>query len=341
MLARLSYATGLFIFTLSLFAGSFAQSETLKVKLKDGIPRVVDWTPGNPALPPVVLVNGLVYNYSRWNPLAEVLAEKGYPILRYYFRGQHNTLLAELKQDSYPKFFTDGLTSEQMGDELSEILTTLKITQPVVVVGLSYGAHIAAQLAERHPKQVKQLVLLAPLVKSLDKYDSQGAFLNWNLEQIRFWWGPFLGPAFYEYAYGFIYRGYLSQRVVPERVPSELQDYPNEYRESLFHLVRAVRDFDLTDKKFAKLPARSVTYIVAQEPTAQVFVDQVTAAKTLKKKALQSLIYLPESTHAVPDTNGPEAALIIDRIIQRENSLTAGESWVLRQGQLVPWNEKQ
>ncbi len=322
------------------FVATYSSAEVIKVKLKDGVQRVVELTPGKADLPLVVLVNGLVYNYERWNPVADVLVQKGYPVLRYYFRGQHRTLLGEIKQNKTSNLFIEGLTSESMGDELSELLTTLKIKEPVVVVGLSYGAHIAAQFAQRHPKQVQQVVFLAPLVRSLDKYDPQGAFLSWNLEQIKFWWGPFLGPSFYEYAYGMMYRGYLQQRVIPENIPTELQEHPFEYKEALFHLVRAVRDFNLSDFKFSKLNPRSVTYILAREENSAIWDDQIKAAKGLQRRGLQSLIYLPEADHAIPDSQGSEAAEILHLLVGREATLSDGSSHVLKSGALVPWDGK-
>lgn len=329
------------IFSLLLFAVSTSSAEILKVQLKDGVARTVELIAGQTDKPTVVLVNGLVYDVKRWDPLVEVLKAKGYPILRYYFRGQHATLVDELQKEAYPQFFLEGLSSEQMGEELSQILKAVKIEKKVVVVGLSYGAHVAAQLAERHPEQVQQLVLLAPLVRSLDKYDPQGAFLAWNLEQIRFWWGPVWGPAFYEYAYGVIYRGYLNLRIMPDRIPQELQAYPLQYKESLFHLVRAVRDFDLRTFKFSRLNPRSVAYVVAREESHLVFDEQLEAAENLKKRALQSVIYLPDSSHAIPDSQGREAAEILDRLMQREAGLSQGDSFVLDQGQLSPWGGRR
>lgn len=327
------------LFSVIFLFGSFSFAEVLNIKLKDGISRTVERIYGSADKPTVVLVNGLVYNYERWDPMVEILKAKDYSIIRYYFRGQHQTLVNEIEKDTIPQFFAQGLSSEQMGDELSEILKALKVEKPVVVVGLSYGAHVAAQLAERHPKQVEQLVLLAPLVRSLDKYDAQGAFLAWNLEQIKFWWGPVLGPAFYEYAYGMIYRGYLNLRIMPDRIPEELQSFPFQYKESIFHLVRAVRDFDLRTFKFAKLAPRSVTYILAHEESSLVFDEQKQAAQNLKKRNLQSLVYLPEATHAIPDSQGRVAAEIIDRLVQREEGLSKGEAFILDKGQLNPWNQ--
>ena len=324
------------VFSFVLLMASFAPAETFKVKLKDGVERTVDFISGESEKPVVVLVNGLVYHYDRWDPVVEVLKGQGYPVLRYYFRGQHQTLVNELKQKGGPTYAIDGITSEKMGDELAELLAVMKLTKPVVVVGLSYGAHVAAQFAERHPKQVLHLSFFAPLVKSLDKYDPQGAFLSWNLEQIKFWWGPVLGPTFYEYAYRVIYRGYLDQRVMPENTPLEFRDHPHEYKEALFHLVRAARDFDLTKFKFAKLNPRSVSFFLAQEESAAVFKDQQLSANNLKARNLRSLIYLPQSSHAIPDSQGGPAAQILVQVLRGESGLAQGNSFVLRAGRLEP-----
>lgn len=306
--------------------------------LKDGVPRYVEYLPAATGKTTLVFTNGLVYDLRRWQDLTAKLESKGYGIVLYYFRGQHRTLLAETQQNGKPNFFSTGLEGGDFTDELYQLTESLGL-QKTVVVGLSYGAHIAARYAEAHPDRVERLVFLAPLVVSLDKYDANGAWIMQSLEWIKLWWGPFLGPYFYESAYRQIYSTYLNQRLVPDRVPEELREIPETYKESVFHLIRAVRDFDLRELTFKKLPEGSVTYILAHEDEKRAFEDQLKAARNVAKGRLQQLIYMPDSSHAIPDSQGAAAGEILDLLIQNDVRLPSGGASILDGEQLRPWTE--
>lgn len=309
------------------------------ITLQDGIPRYVEYLPAAPGKTTLLFTNGLVYDLRRWRDLTATLEEKGYGLVFYYFRGQHRTLLAEHRQFGRPKFFANGLEGGDFTDEVHQLADVLRLPAQFTVVGLSYGAQIAARFAEAHPERVERLIFLAPLVLSLDKYDAQGAWILQSLEWIKLWWGPFLGPLFYESAYRQIYQSYLNQRIVPERVPEELREIPDVYRESVFHLVRAVRDFDLRSLEFRKLPKGSVSYLLAREDDERVFADQLKAARGLPGGKLQQLVYLPDSSHAIPDSQGAAAAGIMDLLLKDDPRLTTGGASILDGDRLRPWTE--
>ncbi|MBX3016530.1 MAG: alpha/beta hydrolase [Bdellovibrionaceae bacterium] len=332
----------LFALLLLIPAWSWAQAPRTWQKglttLNDGVPRYVEYLPAAPGKSTLVFTNGLVYDLRRWRDLTAKLEEKGYGVVLYYFRGQHRTLLAETETFGKPKFFRDGLEGGDFTDELFQLTEALGLKK-TTVVGLSYGAHIAARYADAHPDRVERLVFLAPLVVSLDKYDAQGAWIMQSLDWIKLWWGPFLGPYFYESAYRQIYSSYLAQRILPDRVPEELREIPDIYRESVFHLIRAVRSFDLRELEFKKLPAGSVTYILAQEDEKRAFEDQLKAARNVSPGRLQQLIYMPNSSHAIPDSQGAAAAHLLDLLIRDDARLQRGGASILDGDTLRPWTE--
>lgn len=309
------------IFFFSLI--SFAASHSGFVKLPDGVERYVEYTEPQPGMPWIVFTNGLVYDLKRWSDLDAELKARGYGILHYYFRGQDWTLKREVEQFSQPLFFKTGLERQDFAEELRGVLATLGISDKVTLVGLSYGAHIAAEFAEAYPEKIQEVVFLAPLVIPLEKYQPQGQWIDWNLELARLWWGP----GFYEYFYRQIYASYLEERVTKDRVPSHLTDMPEVYRESLYYLVRAVRDFDLRKFKFSKLGKNSVHFFLAQEEEAKAFEDQVSAFEGVDKKSQGSLIWLPDSSHAIPDSAPNETAHYMHALIQRDPRLQPGRKY--------------
>lgn len=305
------------------------------VTLRDNVQRYVEWTPAQGQKPTVVLLNGLVYNVDRWTPFSEVFKKNGYGVLNYCFRGQSLTLRKESDNQKTPAFFATGLSTTDLANELNALLTELKLNS-VVVVGLSYGASVGAEFAHLFPKRVNQLILLAPLVRPLEKYDPQGAWLDWNLDQIRFWWGPFLGPAFYDAAYNQIYRTYLTQRIIPDRIPDELRDRPTIYREAVFHLVRAARDFDLTTYHFETLAPGSVHFMLAQEDSKAIFADQVKAFDGVTRSK-GTLIFMANASHAIPDSQGARAAGYVDLLIKQDQRIHAGGKYIDTDKGLVIW----
>lgn len=277
--------------------------------------------------PLLVLTNGLVFNLERWNVFTEEAKKLGYGYLRYYFRGQHLTLKKEVEDVKTPEFFKDGLNTDLMATELNELITSMKIEKPFVLVGLSYGSTIAAQYAENYPKNVQKLIFMAPLVISLDKYNPQGAWMLQNLDYIKMWWGPILGPMLYETAYRQIYQSYLSQQIIPEKIPDELSDMPQIYKESLFHLIRVTRDFDLRKYNFNQLPKNSVHYFLAHEEDQRFYNDQMSAFDQVSVHSQGSLLWLSEAGHAIPESDGVLAMSQLDSLLKGDKKFEAGHKY--------------
>lgn len=310
-------------FTFSAFAKS-SKAEGVQgfVTLKDGVKRYVDYVPAKGKNPTIVLANGLVYELSRWGVLRQELLKKGYGVINYYMRGQFKTLTQEVKDSNgKPAFFQKGLEFPEMGEEINGILDALKITEPVVAVGLSYGASSVAEFVRLHPERVKSVFFMAPLVVPLDHYNPQGAWLYNNLEWIRMFWGS----AAYDMAYDYIYRSYFNSSLIPEKIPEEMAGMEPAYKEAIFHLVRVTRDFDLRKYGLQNLPAQSVHFLLANEEEKQVFEDQLQSFTQTDLKARGSLVWLSESYHAVPDSQPFQAAEMITRILNKDRGLEANK----------------
>jgi pimeloyl-ACP methyl ester carboxylesterase len=329
------------LFTFMLFSLSFlsrsalAQSKIHKgfVKLADGVERYVEYSAPQGNKPWIVMTNGLVYELERWGSMDEELRRQGFGLVHYYFRGQDWTLNNEVDQFGEPSFFQTGFELKDFALEIKQILEQLKIKDRVIVVGLSYGAHAAATFAEQYPEKVEELIFLAPLVVPLERYQPQGAWLDWNLAWVKALWGPY----FYEYAYRQIYGSYLETRVSPDRVPEHLSDIPEIYKESLFHLVRVTRDFDLKDYKFETLKKNSVFFMVAQEDTPLAFNDQIAAFDGVDENSQGAMIWLPDSSHAIPDSEPQKAARYLQHIIDRDPRLEQGKKYKSTSRGLTHW----
>lgn len=311
------------IIFISILLAATAQASAGFVKLPTGHSVYATYEKPAAGMPTLVLVNGLVYGLNRWDPLSAPLLKSGYGILRYNFRGQSQTLRKELEGGA-PEFYSSGISREDFALELSELMSALKISK-ATIVGLSYGAGIAAEFGERFPAKVDRLVFLAPLVVPLDRYDSSGSWVHMNLDALKMLWGPLWGPYVYDYYYNWIFRSYMQSRLAPDRIPEDMRDIAADYKEAIFHQVRAMRDFDLRTYKFEKLAGR-VHMMLASEEERPALRDQFLAWKAFAK-AQGSLIYLSPSWHAIPDAEGALAAEILEGIVSGDAAFTNGKAY--------------
>lgn len=101
--------------------------------------------------PVVVLIHGITAPYFVWDDAHPAITKAGFQVLRY---------------DLYGRGFSDrpNVTyDEQLFDrQLLELLSALKIREPVDLVGSSMGGAIAVIFAARHPEKVRKLLLIDP-----------------------------------------------------------------------------------------------------------------------------------------------------------------------------------
>lgn len=104
--------------------------------------------PGRRTRGPVVMLHGLGVSAASLGPLAERLAERS------------TTLVCDLP--GFGRTAADGAWSTgRVAAAVEEVLERRGLG-PVVLVGHSWGCHVAALLAARHPARVGALVLLSP-----------------------------------------------------------------------------------------------------------------------------------------------------------------------------------
>ena len=103
--------------------------------------------------PVVVLIHGGTIPFFAWDAQMPALLEAGFRVLRYdqFGRGYSDRPQVDYDRAFYRK-------------QLEELLGALDVEGPVNLIGVSFGAAIAATFAEAHPEQVERLVLIAPVV---------------------------------------------------------------------------------------------------------------------------------------------------------------------------------
>lgn len=324
------------IFALLLLvpAGANAATEGDFVRIPQGHEVYVEYTKARAGQKTVVLLNGLVYDLRYWDEYVRSLTDEGVGVVIYNFRGQSKTLLREVQERRAPQFFESGLMPELFAQELAQTLDQLGLgDKKVTVVGLSFGGAIAAEFASKYAPRVESLILLAPLVVSLDKYDPMGAWIRGNLDALRLWWGPIWGPMAYDYYYDMIYRSYLvGERISSDRIPKDVAAIPEIYKESVFHQVRAMRDFDLKSYGFKDL---KVHLILASEEEAPIYADQLRAWENWHLESRGSLTLIDKAAHGIPATAPKSSARLTLGILLGEKSLNEGRIFRVEENKIL------
>lgn len=106
---------------------------------------------GPPSGPVVVLVPGATLPMFVWDGLAEPLVEAGYRVVRYDLLGRGASAVPRVAYgaDLYRR-------------QLVELLQRLDVAGPIHLLGLAFGAIIAADFADRHRERLASLTYVAP-----------------------------------------------------------------------------------------------------------------------------------------------------------------------------------
>lgn len=290
---------------------------------------------GTAKAPTVILLNGLIYEINRWTPVANTLADQGLTVVRMSFSPQPESLRL-LKDGESPSFTVRGLELPVLADDVKRVLEHYRIKTAVTVVGLSYGATVATEFAKTYPKQVKNLLLLSPLVIPLDNYNSSSAPLRAMLDGIRFWesapcltygWlNPWLCTTtdfWYDSFYNYFYENYLNMRVA--KVPADIE--PSLYKKSVFQLVRAVRNYDL---KTEVASLKNVHIVIAEGDDANLKADQIKAWGAIPKSERRSLATFTGVVHALPDEAPRATADWIQNVASDSSDMQDGEEYIVK-----------
>jgi 3-oxoadipate enol-lactonase len=96
----------------------------------------------------LLFVHGFPMSHAQWHPQIERFS-KNYRVLAPDLRGMGGSTIDD------PSAV---VTMEQHADDLNALLDQLKVSEPVVLIGLSMGGYVAWQMVKRHPGRLKGLV---------------------------------------------------------------------------------------------------------------------------------------------------------------------------------------
>jgi pimeloyl-ACP methyl ester carboxylesterase len=307
------------------------EKHVLTIQTSTGTERIfAEISRGQTGHPAFVLLNGLIYDIHRWDKVTDELIARGETVVRYAYSGQPENLRL-LKKGEVPAYFNQGLSLEDLSNELDQVITQLRVGPRVQVVGLSYGSSVASEFAVRHPEKVESLILLAPLVVPPEAYDINGYWFRAWLNSIRSsenspcdFYGvvnPYLCASkdyWFDTFYNYYYDNFLNDRIA--NVPTDVDE--TMFKKAVFHLVRAARDFDL--RSYA--PRLKNVYLVeAGADEIVVRDDQERAWKELPVEGRRSLVVVRGAAHALPDTAPARTSEVLIGIANRAPELQTGK----------------
>lgn len=245
-----------FIFTTLLspylgFSYHFASASSHESFQVQGVSQVLEGQfikPKSSNIPTLIFLNGLTYEYDKWNLLVEYLRPLGYGIVQYDMVGQGQSLI-NYAAPSQPIFI------ENQVEDLLKVATHLGLTnQKLNLVGLSYGGGLAIAFAKKYPELIENAFLLAPYTEPVE---SQDKWIRLQIQQVRLF-NP-QNTASDEELYSF----FLKQNVYTIFPMAEVSilSHPNK-REAVFQLIEGVRRFNMFEAS-QLFPSNSVHLVIA------------------------------------------------------------------------------
>ncbi|MEI7972753.1 MAG: alpha/beta hydrolase [Bdellovibrio sp.] len=141
-------------------------SETFRghLKLADGRQIFAEYLPSRSLKPTLVMLNGLTYDVSSWDPLVSELVRRDFGVLRFDFQGQGKTL-----EDSGP--VTEVIPYQEQVRDVDLVTKALGLRGKLHLLGLSYGGGIAIEFARVFPHRTQEIILMAPYLRPLSNQD--------------------------------------------------------------------------------------------------------------------------------------------------------------------------
>lgn len=116
----------------------------------------------------VVLVHGFSVPSYIWDPTFEFLTDQGYRVLRFDLFGRGHSDRPDV-----------AYTIDFFAGQVDSLTRELNLDEPFNLVGLSMGGPVTTRFTNLHPKKVRQLVLVDPMVYAPSRVDI--APLTWPL----------------------------------------------------------------------------------------------------------------------------------------------------------------
>lgn len=271
----------------------------------------VRWTKAQPGQPTAVLLNGLTYSTRQWDDFAAALTAQGIGVLRYDMYGMGETLLRHapvLRVISY---------RDQVQD-LHALARTLGLGGKLNLVGLSYGGGIALAYAAAYPRDVRNVVVMAPFTRPLAEQDEWIKSQIWYTRRVQ----PF-NPASDDDLYDF----YLRQVIYTTYPSVEPIVLENPFKlEGVFRMVQGIRKWT-SDEAVGLLPASSLHLMIAgndqyiKRRVMEEFWDSV------PKDRRASLIVVNNSEHKIPESVPFFAATWVGEILRKNPVLSSGREF--------------
>lgn len=249
--------------------------------------------------PPLVFVHGHATSHFTWRNQLSGLAD-GFRVLAPDLLGFGKS---EKRRDL-------AYTTDLWVDQIAAFLQTVA-KGPVVLAGNSLGGLIAAFVADRHPKLVEKLVLIASAGAS--SY-AQSTLVNFPFLLMR---TPVLGRSLFETVvqrrfvdWNIRNRLYANPDVVTEAVIAHYHEcfFAEENREIVFEVTKSFYDFIMTDEV-----SRRIT-----QPTLLLWGEKDTFVPPMRGRQLERVMpnarleVIPKASHC-PQEDQPE---LVNRFIR-------------------------
>lgn len=281
------------------------------VRVRPGRELFVEWKRAQTGQPTLILLNGLTYSTRQWKEFAQVLEQQGFGVLRYDMFGMGETLLKygpALRVISY---------KDQVKD-LEALLEKLNVTGRLNLAGLSYGGGIAMAFAAKHPRQVKNLILMAPYTQPLEEQDKWIKSQIWYTRRVQPF-NPYSDDALYDYFLRqIVYTTYPSAEPVVLENPFKL--------EAVFRMVQGIRKWT-SDESVGLLPKSSVHLMIAgsdqylERSIMENFWESVPADRQASR------IVINNSEHKIPEAVPVFAAHWVKQILLKNPLITQGRQF--------------
>ena len=245
----------------------------------------VEYAKAKPGQQTIILLNGLTYSTRQWNAMVQPLLLRGVGVLRYDMFGMGETLLKYAPT-------TDVIPYQNQVADLKALLTVMKLDAPYNIAGLSYGGGIAIGYAAAYPKDIKNLILMAPYTQPLESQD-QGIRQQIAATRIMFPYNTSTDDELYDY--------FLRQTCYSTYPAAEPIVLENPYIiESVFRMTQGIRHYtpaNATDL----IPANSLHLMIARKD--QYIPPAVLEAywSSVPKAARASRIFVNDSEHKMPE----------------------------------------